>query len=138
MGKIFLYSLLALLALNFAIKAVWYFKYSKATGIVTEHRAFSSVSHSNGGDVFTTNIVAPAVVYTINGIKYTTCKNSWGGLNIPDIAQNVTVMYSKDKKQIEINTLFQFWLTLGDCIKIFIGGVVIVAGVEIVRARMKK
>jgi len=137
MKKVFLYTLLTLLALNFAYKGVRYFTYTKITGTVTGFEENYTISHS-ANKTTKSIIVAPVIKYTINAITYEDSLGKWGGFFPPDEGTKVTLLYDDDPESPELNRFFQYWFTLTDVLILFASGVVFTAAYFTIKDKTKK
>jgi len=136
MKKVFFYTLVVLIAINFIYKGVRYVAYHKITGTVTGFEEHYSISH-NANKTTETKIVAPIIRYSINGVSYEDSLGKWGGLFPPDKGSKVTLLYNDDTELPELNKFFQYWFTLTDVLIMFGLGVAFTAAYFTIKDKQK-
>jgi hypothetical protein len=132
MAKTFIYSITAFLLLNFIIKTALYCYYEKTTGTVTDLYESDVINHG-ARKTYREITVVPTVEYPIDGKKYTITRPEWGFPGGFSKGQKVQLMYSTDKELPELNSFFQYWLTLKHLAVIFGLSVLLTAIIESVR-----
>lgn len=119
MLKLFLYSILIFIVLNFTYKGIRYIVYDKTEGKVIRHdevklKYSQKQRYSKKKVMHQKNILAPIVSCNIDNEQISFPVAELEIIELLDDGDSVIVLYDKGRQEYKAGTFFNFWLTIYD------------------------